>query len=129
MGFSKSSVGEFHQTVLKYADEQCSRIVYAMEDTGIYYRGFYSFLSTLLQKQESVVVLKPSYVSHWCSLHERSKSDPLDAQSIAQIVAYERDFKTVDPSLPMKKGNTAHLELKLVDTSRSERWIPRNPHD
>lgn len=131
VGFSKSSVGEFHQTVLKYADEQCSRIVYAMEDTGIYYRGFYSFLSTLLQKQESVVVLKPSYVSHWCSLHERSKSDPLDAQSIAQIVAYERDFKTVDPSFTHEKREYSALrtetrryqQIRKMDSQESTRLI------
>ncbi len=72
--FSRSSVDEFHQTVLKYADKQCSAVIYAMEDTGIYYRGFYSYLTSLLQKKESVLVLKPSYVSHWCELHERSKS-------------------------------------------------------
>lgn len=129
--FSRSSVDEFHQTVLKYADEQCSAVIYAMEDTGIYYRGFYSYLTSLLQKKESVLVLKPSYVSHWCELHERSKSDPLDAQSIAQIIAYERDFKTVNPSFSHEKREYSSLrtetrryqQIRKMDSQESVRLI------
>ena len=58
-----------------------------MEDTGSYYQGFYSYMKEIIGSQESLKILKPSYVSHWCSLHEKSKSDPLDAQAIAQIMA------------------------------------------
>ncbi|MEY8258631.1 IS110 family transposase [Erysipelotrichaceae bacterium 66-17] len=129
--FSRSSVDEFHQTVLKYADEQCSRIIYAMEDTGIYYRGFYTYLTSLLFKKESVLVLKPSYVSHWCKLHERSKSDPLDAQSITHIIAYERDFKTVNPSFSHEKREYSSLrtetrryqQIRKMDSQESVRLI------
>ena len=83
--FTKSSVEDFRRTILSYTDEQCTRIVYAMEDTGIYYRTFYTYLSSLAGEKEQILILKPSYVNSWCKLHERSKSDPLDAQSIAQI--------------------------------------------
>ena len=129
--FSKSGVEIFHETVLKYADEQCSAIVYAMEDTGIYYRGFYSYLQQMLDSRESLEVLKPSYVAHWCKLHERSKSDPLDAHSIAQIIAYERDYKTITPAFSNEKreyselrtGTRRHAQLKKISSQESARLI------
>ena len=129
--FTRSSAENFHQTVLKYVDDQCTDIVYAMEDTGIYYRGFYQFLTSVLEKRESVLVLKPSYVSHWCKLHERGKSDPLDAQSIAQIIAYERDYKTVSPSFSHEKREYSEIrtetrryqQLKKIASQESVRLI------
>lgn len=129
--FSKSAVDMFHQTILKYADEQCTGIIYAMEDTGIYYRDFYTCLASILLEQESILILKPSYVSHWCQLHERSKSDPLDAQSIAQIIAYERDFKTVQPSFTPEKRKYSALrtetrryqQLRKMNSQESTRLI------
>lgn len=129
--FTKSSVEDFRRTILSYTDEQCTRIVYAMEDTGIYYRTFYTYLSSLAGEKEQILILKPSYVNSWCKLHERSKSDPLDAQSIAQIVAYERDFKTVSPSFAHEKRDYSEVksethryhQVKKMETQESTRLI------
>lgn len=129
--FHRSSVDDFHQTVLKYSDENCTGIVYAMEDTGSYYQGFYSYMKEIIGSQESLKILKPSYVSHWCSLHEKSKSDPLDAQAIAQIMAYERDVKTVEPGFTHEKRDHRDLrtvtrryaQLKKISSQESTRLI------
>ena len=131
ISFSKSGTEVFHQTVLKYTDEQCSAIVYAMEDTGIYYRGFFLYLQKILHSSESLKVLKPSYVSHWCKLHERSKSDPIDAHSIAQIIAYERDYKVIVPAFSNEKRVYSELrtatrrcdQLKKMSSQESARLI------
>lgn len=129
--FTKSSVEDFRRTILSYTDEQCTRIVYAMEDTGIYYRTFYTYLSSLAGEKEQILILKPSYVNSWCKLHQRSKSDPLDAQSIAQIIAYERDFKTVSPSFAHEKRDYSEVksethryhQVKKMETQESTRLI------
>lgn len=131
VSFSKSGVENFRQTILKYADEQCSSILYAMEDTGIYYRGFYTYLDGLLDSRESLEVLKPAYVAHWCKLHERSKSDPLDAHSIAQIIAYEHDYKVIVPAFSNEKreyselrtGTRRYAQLKKMSSQESTRLI------
>lgn len=131
ISFSKSGVEDFHQTVLKYADDHCASIVYAMEDTGIYYRGFYSFLTSLTEDRETIIVLKPSYVAHWCRLHERDKSDPLDARSIAEIIAYERDYRTITPAFSNEKreyselrtGTRRYAQLKKISSQESTRLL------
>lgn len=129
--FTKSSTEQFHETVLKYADEQCSRIVYAMEDTGIYYRAFHTYLTAMLDERESIEILKTSYVHKWCKLHERSKSDPLDARSIAQIIAYERDYKTVEASFSHEKREYSEVrtetrryaQVRKIESQESNRLI------
>lgn len=84
--FVKSDVNQFLSVVRSHADQNCTKVTYAMEVTGIYASNLYEFLLTNLSDNEDVRYLNTQYVNGWRESHHIPKSDPLDAQTIAQVL-------------------------------------------
>jgi len=129
--FLTSEVDEFLSTVRKYIDDNCTHVTYAMEVTGSYSDNIYDALTSNKLEIEDVFLLEARYVQNWCKTHNRPKSDPLDAESIASIIAFEYDVKFVSKfDSSNEKGYTdlKHLvhryyQLKKVLTQEMNRLI------
>jgi len=129
--FLTSEVDAFLSTVRKYVDDNCTHVTYAMEVTGTYSDNIYDALTSNKLEIEDVFLLEARYVQNWCKTHNRPKSDPLDAESIASIIAFEYDVKFVSKfDSSNEKGYTdlKHLvhryyQLKKVLTQEMNRLI------
>ena len=129
--FLTSEVDAFLSTVRKYVDDNCTHVTYAMEVTGSYSDNIYDALTSNKLEIEDVFLLEARYVQNWCKTHNRPKSDPLDAESIASIIAFEYDVKFVSKfDSSNEKGYTdlKHLvhryyQLKKVLTQEMNRLI------
>lgn len=84
--FVKSDANRFLKTVRSHVDQNCTKVTYAMEVTGIYASNLYEFLLSNLSADEEVRYLNTQYVNGWREAHHIPKSDPLDAQTIAQVL-------------------------------------------
>ncbi len=84
--FVKSDVSQFLKIVRSHVDQNCTNVTYAMEVTGIYASNLYGFLLSNLSVNENVRYLNTQYVNGWREAHHIPKSDPLDAQTIAQVL-------------------------------------------
>lgn len=110
--FTKSGVNEFLDTVRKYATEGCMSILYSMEVTGVYSDNLYIHIHDHLKPGEEVRFLDTKYVENWRSTHERAKSDPLDAKTIASMCATDEDVRYVIKNpVSNKKG---HANLRII---------------
>jgi len=129
--FLTSEVDAFLSTVRKYVDDNCTHVTYAMEVTGTYSDNIYDALTSNKLEIEDVFLLEARYVQNWCKTHNRPKSDPLDAESIDSIIAFEYDVKFVSKfDSSNEKGYTdlKHLvhryyQLKKVLTQEMNRLI------
>lgn len=85
--FCKTDVNQFLETVRTYKDSNCTKVTFAMEVTGIYMDNLFAFLSDTVSEDEEVKLMNPTFVKKWCDTQNLGKSDKLDAQSIATILA------------------------------------------
>ncbi|MDL2276755.1 IS110 family transposase [Breznakia sp. OttesenSCG-928-G09] len=108
--FVKSEVNAFIDLVRSFANSNCTNITFAMEVTGNYMDNLFHWLCSNTLDNEHVKLLNTTYVKRWCDTHNKSKSDPLDAQSIASIIANEKDvlFVNKTPNSNIK----GHTDLK-----------------
>lgn len=110
--FLKSELDAFLTTVRKHADSDCTHVTYAMEVTGVYSDNIFEFIHSSVNDNENVYFLNTQYVNKWRESRDIAKSDPLDAQTIASIIAYEYDVKYVHKNnINNEKG---YADLKAV---------------
>ena len=92
--FIKSEVNDFLETVRKYSnDPNCIHTYFALEVTGIYSTNIYECINENCNMDEEVHQLNTDFVNKWRESHNISKSDPLDAQSICNIIGTDDDVK------------------------------------
>ena len=137
--FVKSDVNQFLKIVRSHVDQNCTNVTYAMEVTGIYASNLYEFLLSNLSVNENVRYLNTHYVNGWREAHHIPKSDPLDAQTIAQVLLdgdkvlevnkhfYEQkngytDLKTLVHRYYQVKKNLSQETNRLI--SHCDRYFP-----
>lgn len=111
------------ETIRKFKTKDTSKVIIAMEVTGVYHENICNYLIEHTSDDENVILLDPKYVNRWCQLHQKSKSDPLDAQSIATIVATERDYKTVQPAKQGKEKGYSDLKASTHRQAQLKKLI------
>lgn len=94
--FVKSEVSSFLEKVRSYSDPNCTHIHFALEVTGIYSHNVYAFIKQNLHKDESIKFINTDFVNQWRETHKIAKSDPLDAQTISNIIGTDPNVSYVD---------------------------------
>ena len=109
--FIKSEVNDFLETVRKYSnDPNCIHTYFALEVTGIYSTNIYEYINENCNMDEEVHQLNTDFVNNWRESHNISKSDPLDAQTICNIIGTDDDVKYVSDSILENKNGYKDLK-------------------
>lgn len=107
--FSKSEIDNFLTVCRSFINSDCTKVTYAMEVTGVYSDNCFNYIKSQLLDNESIRFLNTQYVDNYRKTHNISKSDPLDAQTIAEMIGLDYDVKYVDKCSNKQKG---HDDLK-----------------
>lgn len=94
--FTKSDVSSFLSAVRSKYDDNCTHITFGLEVTGIYSNNVYSFIKSHLNDFEEIRFLNTEFVNKWRKAHNIAKSDPLDAQTISNIIGTDPDVRYVN---------------------------------
>ena len=97
--FTKSDVSSFLTTVRSKYDDNCTKVTFGLEVTGVYSTNVYNFIKTQLTDLESIHFLNTEFVNKWRNTHNIAKSDPLDAQTISNIIGTDSDVRYVNDAV------------------------------
>lgn len=110
--FSQSEALSFISTVRDKYDNNCTKVTFGLEVTGIYSSNVYNFIKSQLNDLETIRYLNTEFVNKWRKAHNISKSDPLDAQTISTIIGTDPDVRYVNAVVfDNKKG---YQDLKAL---------------
>ena len=112
--FVKSEVLSFLETVRQYSsDSSCSHTYFAVEVTGIYSLNVYNFIKESCNKNEEIHQLSTDFVNKWRESHNIAKSDPLDAQTISNIIGTDDNVKYVSDYVFENKNGYQDLKALI----------------
>lgn len=94
--FTKSDVSSFLSAVRSKYDDNCTHVTFGLEVTGIYSNNVYNFIKSQLNDLEEIRFLNTEFVNKWRKAHNIAKSDPLDAQTISNIIGTDPDVRYVN---------------------------------
>ena len=110
--FTKSDVSSFLTTVRSKYDNNCTKVTFGLEVTGVYSTNVYNFIKAQLTDFESIHFLNTEFVNKWRNAHNIAKSDPLDAQTISTIIGTDSEVRYVNDNVyDNEKG---YQELKAL---------------
>lgn len=108
--FTQSDVLSFLSTVREKYDNNCTNVTFGLEVTGIYSNNVYNFIKSNLTEFENIHFLNTEFVNDWRKTRGRSKSDPLDAQTIATIIGADPDVQYVSDDVFENKNGYQDLK-------------------
>lgn len=131
--FSKSGISAFLDTARKYKTESCTHMTIAMEVTGVFSANVFDHIHGQLKKDEEIRFLNPAYVNSYRENHDFAKSDPLDAQTIAQAIAedsavryvHKNDLNTKNGYVDLKLLTHRYFQVKKTLSQETQRLIAR----
>ena len=94
--FTRSDVLSFLSAVRSKYDDNCTHVTFGLEVTGIYSNNVYNFIKSQLNDLEEIRFLNTEFVNKWRKTHNIAKSDPLDAQTISNIIGTDPDVRFVN---------------------------------
>ena len=111
--FISSEVSSFLDKVREYQNDDCTKITYAMEVTGIYSSNLYKYINSHLNDNEELYYLNTDFVNQWRNTHNIAKSDPLDAQTISSIIGTDENVKYVSHIVFENKNGYEDLKVNI----------------
>ena len=131
--FSKSGVSDFLGVLRKYKSESCTHITIALEVTGVFSANVFDYIHKQLSDDEDIRFLNPAYVNSYRENHNFAKSDPLDAQTIAQAIAEDsavqyvlkNDLNTKNGYIDLKLLTHRYSQITKTLTQETQRLIAR----
>lgn len=97
--FTKSEVLSFLTTVRSKYDDNCTKVTFGLEVTGVYATNVFNFMKAHLSDLESIHFLNTEFVNKWRNTHNIAKSDPLDAQTISTIIGTDSEVRYVNDNV------------------------------
>lgn len=111
--FTKSEVSSFLSLVRSFYDDNCTKVTFGLEVTGIYSNNVYNFIKSQLSDSESIYYLNTQFVNGWRKAHNISKSDPLDAQTISTIIGTDSNVQYVNERVFENKSGYQDLKALI----------------
>lgn len=108
--FTQSEVLSFLSTVREKYDDNCTKITFGLEVTGIYSHNVFHFIKSHLNDIETIRFLNTDFVNKWREAHNIAKSDPLDAQTISTIIGTDADVQYVSDDVFENKNGYQDLK-------------------